>query len=184
MLTATCAARKLASFSKCFDITLQSDTFNFKSALCGLSKKLYCFSAIFCPFDMSLGCNAAISKSVSAPSVSQGGWTYCTELFEGYPAVSILVCVDDGLINDLLQLRVLQVIPHHHLQHLEELTIGDVAVLIHIIDPKGNWRVGTAGGGKRSRCECKLFTLLERCCIFQLCCIFEVNQSNLTPETI
>lgn len=65
--------------------------------------------------------------------------TYCTELFEGYPAVSVLVCVDNGLVHNLLELRVLQVVAYHHLQHLEELAVGDVAVFVHVVDPEGNW---------------------------------------------
>lgn len=64
--------------------------------------------------------------------------THRTELFKGYPAVSVLVCVYDGLVHDLLQLCVLQVVPHHHLQHLKELTVGDVAVLVHVVDPEGD----------------------------------------------
>lgn len=67
-----------------------------------------------------------------------GAWTYCTELFKGYPAVSVLVCIDDGLVHDLLELRVLKVVAHHHLQHLEELAVGDVAVLVHVVDPESN----------------------------------------------
>lgn len=65
--------------------------------------------------------------------------THCTELLEGYPAVAVLVSVDDGLVDDLLQLCVFQVVAHHHLQHLEQLAVGDVAVLVHVVDPEGNW---------------------------------------------
>jgi len=66
--------------------------------------------------------------------------THRTELLEGYPPVSVFVCVDDGFVDDLLQLGVLQVVPHHHLEDLEELPVGDVAVLVHVVDPEGDWR--------------------------------------------
>lgn len=76
------------------------------------------------------------------PKYPRRALTYCTELFKGYPAVSILVCIDNGLVHDLLELRVLQVVPYHHLQHLEQLTIGDVAILVHVIDPESDCGAG------------------------------------------
>lgn len=64
--------------------------------------------------------------------------THSAELLKGYPAVSILVGVDDGLVHNLLQLRVLQVVADHHLQDLEQLPIGDVAILVHVVDTEGD----------------------------------------------
>lgn len=46
--------------------------------------------------------------------------------------------MDDGFVNNLLQLCVFQVVPYHHLQHLEQFSVGDVAVLVHVIDLEGN----------------------------------------------
>lgn len=77
--------------------------------------------------------------------------TYCTELFEGYPAVSVLVCVDYGFVHDLLELRVLQVVAYHHLQHLEELAVGDVAILVHVVDPESD--CGAGHGGRKGGTE-------------------------------
>lgn len=79
--------------------------------------------------------------------------TYCTELFKGYPAVSVLVCIDNGLVHDLLELRVLQVVAYHHLQHLEKLAVGDVTVLVHVVDPESDCgaRCGMREGRNRSR---------------------------------
>lgn len=85
--------------------------------------------------------------------------THCTELFKGYPAVSILVCVYNGLVHNLLELRVLQVVAHHHLQYLEELAVGDVAVLIHVVNPEGN--CGSACGVKRENEVSYMQTLKE-----------------------
>lgn len=76
------------------------------------------------------------------PKYPRRASTYCTELFKGYPAVSVLVCVDNGLVHDLLELRVLQVVAYHHLQHLEELAVGDVAVLVHVVDPESDCGAG------------------------------------------
>lgn len=40
------------------------------------------------------------------------------ELVEGDLAVLVAVGEQDGLVHDLLQLRVLEVVAHHHLEHL------------------------------------------------------------------
>ena len=47
------------------------------------------------------------------------GSHYSTELLVGYSAISVSVCVEYGLIYYLLQLRVFQVVPYHHFQHLQ-----------------------------------------------------------------
>lgn len=64
--------------------------------------------------------------------------THRTELLEGDPAVSVFVSIQDGFVDNLLQLRVLQVAAHHHLKDLEEFSVGDVAILVYVIDPEGN----------------------------------------------
>lgn len=42
-----------------------------------------------------------------------------TELIEGYFAILIFVGKTDRLVNYLLKLSVLQVVSHHHFQHLQ-----------------------------------------------------------------
>ena len=49
-------------------------------------------------------------------------------------AGSVFVCEEDCLINDLLQLSVFQVRTNHHFQHLEELTVADVPIIVNIVD--------------------------------------------------
>lgn len=39
--------------------------------------------------------------------------------------------------TNLLQLLILQIAPHHHLQHDEQLAVTDEAVSIDVIDLKG-----------------------------------------------
>lgn len=79
-------------------------------------------------------------SNLNIKNQTQNEMTHNTELLERYPPVPVLVCVDDGFVDDLLQLGVLQVIPYHHLQHLEQLTVGYVAILIHVINPERNCR--------------------------------------------
>ena len=67
-----------------------------------------------------------------------GGGTYCAKLFERDLAVAVGVGEDDRLVDDLLQLRVLQVVADHHLEHTEQLAVGDVPVLVHVVDLKRN----------------------------------------------
>ena len=64
--------------------------------------------------------------------------THRTKLFKGYSPVTVFVCVNDGFVDNLLKLGILEVVPHHHLQDLEELTVGYVAVLVHVVDSEGN----------------------------------------------
>jgi hypothetical protein len=40
------------------------------------------------------------------------------EFLERDLSVLVFVSEQNGLVDDLLELRVLQVVPHHHLQHL------------------------------------------------------------------
>lgn len=65
------------------------------------------------------------------------GLDHITELFKGYPAIAILIQDQDALVHQLLQLPVLEVVSHHHLKHLEELPIGDEAIIIHVVDSEG-----------------------------------------------
>ncbi len=81
-----------------------------------------------------------ISLHLNIKNQTQNEKSHKAELLERYPPVPVLVCVDDGFVDDLLQLGVLQVIPYHHLQHLEQLTVGYVAILIHVINPERNCR--------------------------------------------
>ena len=65
-------------------------------------------------------------------------FTHCAEFFERDLAVAVAVGEDDGLVDDLLELAVLQVVAHHHLEHGEELAVADVAVLVHVVDLEGD----------------------------------------------
>ena len=64
--------------------------------------------------------------------------THRAELLVRDLAVAVGVGEDDGLIDDLLQLAVLQVVAHHHLEHGEQLAVTDVAVLVHVVDLEGD----------------------------------------------
>jgi hypothetical protein len=57
-----------------------------------------------------------------------------TKLLKVYFTVLIFVGKEDCLVYDLLQLSVFQVGAHHHFQHLEELAVADIPVVINIVD--------------------------------------------------
>ena len=61
-----------------------------------------------------------------------------TELVERDLAVLVLVGEQNGLVDDLLQLRVLQIIADHHLQNGEQLGVRDEPVVIHIVNSERN----------------------------------------------
>ena len=56
------------------------------------------------------------------------------ELVEGDLAVLVGVCLYYGSVNELLQLNVVQVVTNHHFEHLEELTVRNVPVVVDIVD--------------------------------------------------
>jgi len=64
------------------------------------------------------------------------------ELLEVDAAVVVLVGEKDCLVHNLLELRVLQIVAHHHFQHLEQLPIGYVAVVVYVIYSKGKPKLG------------------------------------------
>lgn len=59
------------------------------------------------------------------------------ELLEADFPVPIFVCLHNRLVDNLLQLLILQVTAHHHLQHNEKLSIADVAITIDVVDLEG-----------------------------------------------
>jgi hypothetical protein len=46
------------------------------------------------------------------------------------------------LIHDLLQLNIIQIVTDHHFQDLEELTIGDESVTVHVVHLKSDYSTG------------------------------------------
>ena len=49
----------------------------------------------------------------------------------------VLVSLDDCSVHQLLQLHVVQVVPNHHLQNGEELSVGDVSIAVDVVDLEG-----------------------------------------------
>ena len=73
------------------------------------------------------------------------------ELLEGNLAVEIGVGLNDGTIDELLKLGVVQVVSHHHLEHLEEFAIRDEAIIVDVIDLESETQLFllTGTGGQR-----------------------------------
>lgn len=63
--------------------------------------------------------------------------TYFLKLFEGDFAVVVVVSLDDRAVDQLLQLHIVEVSANHHLEHGEELSVRDVAVVVNIVDLEG-----------------------------------------------
>ena len=62
---------------------------------------------------------------------------HIAELSEGYLAVKVLIGLHDGAINELLELSIVQVVTHHHLEDLEELTVRDIAIVVDVVNLEG-----------------------------------------------
>ena len=67
-----------------------------------------------------------------------GGSYDAAELFIANLAVAVLVELQDRLVDDLLELSVLQIISDHHLQHLEEFSVGNETVIVQVINPENS----------------------------------------------
>lgn len=76
-------------------------------------------------------------------------------------AVEVFVCLDDGPVHKLLQLHVVQVVAHHHLEHSEELAVRNEAVVVDVVDLKREPQLLFLRGGRRERVE-TLHKLEER----------------------
>ena len=59
---------------------------------------------------------------------------HALKLIEAYLAVAVLVRLHDGLVDNLLQLRVLEVGPDHHLEHEEQLAVANIPVAVNVVD--------------------------------------------------
>ena len=57
-----------------------------------------------------------------------------TELLIAYLPILVLVQLDHSLVHNLLELCLSQIGPHHHLEHIEQLLVGDEAIPVHVID--------------------------------------------------
>ena len=61
-----------------------------------------------------------------------------TELVIRDLSVLVQISLDDSLVHNLLQLNIIKVSPHHHLQNLEQLSVADKSIAVNIIDLEGN----------------------------------------------
>lgn len=52
-------------------------------------------------------------------------------------ASAALITFDNGSIHNLLQLDIVKILANHQLQNVEQISIGDEAILIFIIDVEG-----------------------------------------------
>ena len=73
------------------------------------------------------------------------------ELLEGNLAVEVGVGLNDGTIDELLQLSIVQVVTNHHLEYLEEFAIRDEAIIVDVIDLESETQLFllTRTGGQR-----------------------------------
>lgn len=56
------------------------------------------------------------------------------KFLEADATIAVEICFHDGLVDNLLQLLVLQVLTHHHLEHNEQLAVGNVSVAVNVVD--------------------------------------------------
>ena len=86
-------------------------------------------------------------------------YTHVAEFLERDLSISVFVGIEDGLVDNLLQLFLREVVAHHGLEHLEQLSITDEPILVDVVDPERN--CGGRGGGEG---EIELLIHLTRGC--------------------
>lgn len=105
---------------------------------------------------------------------------YVTKLLKRDLSISVLVSIENGLVNNLLELLLCQVIANHGLQYLEELTITDETVLVYVVDTECNWKNEGRGEGRRERDTSG--PIIEALCT--VTCIYVVLMTTHNPMTV
>ena len=61
-------------------------------------------------------------------------FNHICEFLEVDLSIKVFICSDDGSVNELLELNVIQVITNHHFEDCEQLTIWNKTVIVDVID--------------------------------------------------
>lgn len=69
-----------------------------------------------------------------------------TELFKRDLSVEVSVSLHNGAIDKLLELDVIEVGADHHLEHLEELTVRNEAIVVDVVDLESETELVLLGG--------------------------------------
>jgi len=62
---------------------------------------------------------------------------HLTELLKADFSIIVFISKENSFVNNLLKLRVLQVVAHHHFQHLEKLSVGDISIVVYVVYSEG-----------------------------------------------
>jgi hypothetical protein len=68
-------------------------------------------------------------------------------------AVQIFVSFNDCSVDQLLKLNIVQILADHHLEHLEELTIGNEAIVVNVVDLESESEFLVLSGMRTQRIE-------------------------------
>ena len=79
--------------------------------------------------------------------------TYLTEFIEADLAIKVFVGLNDGSVNELLKLDIREVVTNHHLEDTEEFTIGNVPIIVDIIDLESKSKLLIMTGASRERIQ-------------------------------
>ena len=102
---------------------------------------------------------------------------HVTEFSKRDLAIKVFVGLHNGAVDKLLELSIVKVVSNHHLKDLKELTVGDEAIVVDIVDLEGKTQLFLRAGTCRERVE-TLDELKER----DVAIIIAVKNSNNTPH--
>ena len=99
------------------------------------------------------------------------------ELLKRNLTVKVSVRLHNSSVDELLKLDVVQVAADHHLKDLEELAVGDVVVIVNVIDLEGKSEFVFLTGTSTERVQ-SLYELQER----DVSIVVSIEDSNDTSH--
>ncbi len=75
------------------------------------------------------------------------------EFVKGDLSVEVGIGLHNRPVDQLLQLHVVQVVAYHHLEDLEQLTVGDEAVVVNVVNLERKSQLILGGGSRRERVQ-------------------------------
>ena len=68
------------------------------------------------------------------------------KLLEANLAIKVLVRLDNGAVDQLLELNIIQIVTDHHFDYGEQLTIGNIAIVVDVVNLESKSKLLLLGG--------------------------------------
>ena len=75
------------------------------------------------------------------------------KLLEANLAIKVLVRLDNGAVDQLLELNIIQIVTDHHFDDGEQLAIGNIAIVVDVVNLESKSKLLLLGGASWQRVE-------------------------------